>query len=123
MARLFLRVYFKPAEWLGPGKVQLLEAVRDQGSISGAARGMKMSYRRAWLLIDTLNALFDQPVVETTMGGRGGGAARLTAFGAEVIARYRAMEAAAAAALAPDLAALDAHLRQPPRRPRPVRVR
>lgn len=111
-AHLFLRVYFKPAEWLGPGKIQLLEAVRDEGSISGAARTMKMSYRRAWLLVDALNTLFDRPVVATTMGGRGGGAASLTEFGAEVIARYRAMEASAATALAADMRALEARVRK-----------
>jgi molybdate transport system regulatory protein len=112
MFRLFLRVYLTPTQWIGPGKVQLLEAIRETGSISGAARSMNMSYRRAWLLIEALNSMLDEVVVTTTLGGRGGGAASLTALGEELVARYRAGEAAARKAIEPTMAPLEHRVRQ-----------
>lgn len=115
MTKVFLRVYFRDDSWVGPGKVGLLEAIQENGSISGAARALGMSYRRAWLLIDGLNALFDTPVVSTTLGGRGGGTAALTPFGLEIVKRYRAMHAAAERAIARDAAALARHVRTPRR--------
>jgi molybdate transport system regulatory protein len=111
MTRVLLRLYLRDGRPLGPGKVQILESIRDGGSISQAARGMKMSYRSAWLLVDSMNAQFRKPVVETTLGGRGGGAAVLTDFGAELIRRYRSMERAARRAIARDLAAVERRLR------------
>jgi molybdate transport system regulatory protein len=69
---------------------------------------MGMSYRRAWLLVDPLNALFDQPVIATKHGGQGGGGAELTGFGSRVVQRYHATEAKAHAAVAADLAVLAA---------------
>lgn len=119
MAKPFLRVYFGES-WIGPGKVQLLEAIRLHGSISAAAREIGMSYRRAWLLVDSVNRMFREPAVLTTLGGQGGGAAALTPFGIEIIARYRAMEAATRRAIARDAAALGRRLktlRHPRRRP------
>ena len=101
---------------LGPGKVDLLEAIARKGAISAAAREMDMSYRRAWLLIDGLNELFDTPAVSTTLGGRGGGTAALTPFGLEIVKRYRAMHAAAEQAIARDVAALARHVRTASRR-------
>ncbi len=91
---------------VGPGKADLLEAVAETGSISSAARRMKMSYRRAWLLIDTMNQCFRQPVVDTATGGKGGGGARITACGREVLQIYRDMEQRAARAVAPRLTRL-----------------
>ncbi|MHB8496304.1 MAG: winged helix-turn-helix domain-containing protein [Casimicrobiaceae bacterium] len=96
---------------LGPGKVDLLEAIGATGSISAAAKALGMSYRRAWLLVDTMNRCFAQPVVAAEAGGARGGGARLTALGAEVVRRYRSVEAKAAKAGATDLAALVALLR------------
>ena len=93
---------------IGPGKAALLESVRDSGSISAAARGMGMDYKRAWLLLDSMNAAFDAPVVIAAPGGARGGGAQLTPFGAELLARYRRLEAAAAALAGEDLAALAA---------------
>jgi molybdate transport system regulatory protein len=116
MTKVFLRVYFRDDSWIGPGKVQLLEAIQEHGSISAAARVMDMSYRRAWLLIDGLNELFDTPAVSTTLGGRGGGTAALTPFGLEIVKRYRAMHAAAEQAIARDAAALSRHVRTAARR-------
>jgi molybdate transport system regulatory protein len=80
---------------LGPGKVALLEAIRDTGSISGAGRKLRMSYRRAWLLVDAMNRAFVEPVIETSTGGREGGGTVLTAVGEEIIRRYRRIEALA----------------------------
>lgn len=94
-ARISLRVDLAPSNRLGPGKVALLEAVEATGSISGAGRAMKMSYRRAWLLIDDLNRMFRLPVVEASTGGARGGGARLTATGRAVVAHYRAIESKA----------------------------
>lgn len=104
--RLSLRLDFTPGGRLGPGKTELLDAIAQTGSISAAGRAMKMSYRRAWLLVDDLNRMFRQPLVEAQPGGARGGGARLTPFGQEVVARYRAIEAATLLAGGADIAAL-----------------
>lgn len=103
---LSVRLELSPTVRLGPGKVRLLEQVRETGSISAAGRAMNMSYRRAWLLIDSLNRGFRQPVVSTQHGGRRGGGAQLTIFGEELIARYQRLQVAAEGAAAAELAAL-----------------
>ena len=115
MTRVLLRLYLSDRP-LGPGKVQVLELIRDGGSISEAARSMKMSYRSAWLLVDSMNSQFRKPVVNTTLGGRGGGSATLTDFGADVIRRYRSMERATRRAIGKDLTALERSLRSVRRR-------
>lgn len=106
IARLQIRVAFDSGLVIGPGKADLLEHVRDTGSISAAGRRMKMSYKRAWDLIDAMNRHFATPVVETSRGGTGGGGARLTAMGEEVIARYRRIQAEASEAVHPEVKAL-----------------
>lgn len=106
MTRLRIRIHFEGEHSLGPGKVRLLEAVAERGSISAAARSMQMAYRHAWEMLDDLNRCFREPVIETAKGGRAGGGARLTSFGEELIVRFHAMQAKADAALASDLAAL-----------------
>src|SRR5215469_11461657 len=108
MARLTLRLDFGPGQAIGHGKIRLLEAVRDYGSISAAGRSMGMSYRRAWLLVDELNKLFETPVVETKHGGSAGGGAELTPFGHQVVQQYRRIETKAHKAAAKELAALAA---------------
>lgn len=115
MTRLKLRIDFRPRGAVGPGKIALLEAIGRDGSISAAARALDMSYRRAWLLIDSMNALFRNPVVTTAAGGRHGGGAALTGFGRDLIQRYRAMEDEARLALAAHLAALEEQLAPPTR--------
>jgi molybdate transport system regulatory protein len=87
------RVDFSPECAVGPGKIALLEHIDSSGSLSEAARKLKMSYRRAWLLLEDLNTSFQQPVARMSVGGRGGGGASLTPFGAELVASYRAFEA------------------------------
>ncbi len=91
---------------VGPGKIELLEAIADAGSITAAAKSLGMSYRRAWLLIDTMNRCFRTRVVETEAGGNRGGGTRLTPLGAEVVRRYRSIEARAGKAGASEIAAL-----------------
>jgi len=112
MARLTLRLDFGQGRAIGHGKVRLLEAVRDHGSISAAGRSMGMSYRRAWLLIDELNRLFETPVVETKHGGSAGGGAELTPFGHGVVQHYRSIERKARKAAAGELATLAAAIVQ-----------
>jgi molybdate transport system regulatory protein len=124
VARLRLHVHLGEEHSLGPGKVQVLEAVREHGSISAAARALGMAYRHAWELVDDLNRAFREPVITTAAGGPEGGGARLTSFGEDLVRRFRAMEAATRAALDRDLAALDAALARPgarARRPAPSR--
>ncbi|KAA3500110.1 MULTISPECIES: winged helix-turn-helix domain-containing protein [Rhizobium/Agrobacterium group] len=87
-----LRIDFPPGERLGHGKIELMELIVETGSISAAGRAMDMSYRRAWLLVDALNHMFRQPVIESQRGGKQGGGAALTAFGAELLERYRGMQ-------------------------------
>jgi molybdate transport system regulatory protein len=106
--RFSFRLDFAPGGRLGPGKVQLLEAIGATGSISAAGRSMKMSYRRAWLLVDDLNRIFRAPLVEAQPGGAKGGGAHLTALGREIVATYRAVEAKALAAADREIAALRA---------------
>ena len=109
MARVRLRIYLGEEEHkLGPGKVQLLEAIQEHGSISAAARSMGMAYRHAWELVDDLNRCFESPVVAASTGGRAGGGAEITAFGEELIRRFHAMERATRRAIGRELAALDA---------------
>ncbi len=78
---------------MGPGKAELLEAIAEAGSISGAARKMGMSYRRAWLLVDTMNRCFKSPLVSSAAGGTQGGGASLTPLGQEVLAIYQQLQA------------------------------
>jgi molybdate transport system regulatory protein len=92
MARVSLRLGFTGEQALGPGKVRLLELIGETGSISAAGRAMKMSYRRAWMLINELNLMFREPLVEARPGGAHGGGASLTAAGTDVVRRYRAIE-------------------------------
>jgi molybdate transport system regulatory protein len=96
---------------LGPGKIDLLEAIARAGSITAAAKTLGMSYRRAWLLVDTMNRCFRDPVVEAEAGGERGGGTRLTALGDEVVRRYRASERLAEKAAAAELRALRRLLR------------
>lgn len=86
---------------IGPGKADLLEAIGRTGSISAAGREMRMSYRRAWVLVDQMNAAFVRPLVASKAGGSHGGGAELTRLGRDVLRRYRAMEKAAASAANP----------------------
>ncbi len=98
----------------GPGKADLLLAIVEAGSISAAAKRMGMSYRRAWLLVDTMNRCFTQPLVETAKGGNQGGGAHLTELGLEVLARYRELQGQVTALMAQHQAEFARCLREQP---------
>lgn len=98
-----VRILLGAAIAMGPGKADLLDAIAEAGSISAAARRLGMSYRRAWMLVDTMNRCFRSPLVSAAKGGQHGGGAQLTDFGRDVLQRYRQMEAHAAAAIAGDM--------------------
>lgn len=119
--RLVVRIKLRDDNILGPGKADLLEHVDRCGSISAAARELGMSYRQAWMLIDTLNAAFARPVIDTAQGGRAGGGARLTAVGKQILASYRHLQGKAEQSARADLDAI-ARLMTPtggrPARPR-----
>ena len=110
LLRLRQRILFGKAIAIGPGKAELLERIIATGSISAASRQMGMSYRRAWLLVDTMNQCFSSSLIETAAGGRGGGGARITPLGERVLALYRQIEEKTATAVADELSELSAHL-------------
>ena len=98
-----LRVMFGTEIAIGPGKAELLEAIAATGSISASAKRLGMSYRRAWLLVDTMNRCFREPVVASATGGSGGGGAVVTPFGHAVLEHFRRMGKAVDRALDPEL--------------------
>lgn len=102
--RLRLRIMLAPGQWLGPGKADLLEGIAETGSIAAAGRRMGMSYKRAWGLVEGLNASFSAPLVVASRGGAAHGGAGLTQLGAEVLALYRRAEADSVAASAGSMA-------------------
>jgi molybdate transport system regulatory protein len=106
MPRLKISIVFESGARIGPGKAKLLESIRETGSISAAARDMRMSYKRAWLLLDSMNQAFTEPLVAAAPGGARGGGAALTEFGAEVLERYRRIHAASVAETDAELTAL-----------------
>jgi molybdate transport system regulatory protein len=110
MTAIKLRIDFDDQRYIGHGRVQLLELIGEHGSISKAAKAMDMSYKRAWYLIDEFNSIFAEPLIERQHGGKGGGAAKLTPFGAELVRQYRNMEAKAMTAFAKPLAAMEKKL-------------
>ena len=116
---LTLRVLGPGRPAIGPGKAALIAHIGRTGSISAAARAMGMSYRRAWQLVEALNASFNEPVVMTAIGGRRGGGASVTAFGKHLVASYHAMEEKASAAIAADLRRFSRSLHKPVKRSDP----
>jgi molybdate transport system regulatory protein len=115
--RITIRVDLGTNGAIGPGKIRLMELISQHGSIAAAGKAMGMSYRRAWLLVDALNQLFREPLIAKQTGGSGGGGARLTKLGRDVVGRYRAIEGAAATASAADLRALKSSLAEKARAP------
>ncbi|MCV6597236.1 MAG: LysR family transcriptional regulator [Mangrovicoccus sp.] len=108
--RFRLRVHFGALGMIGPGKADLLDGIARTGSIAAAGRDMGMSYKRAWQLVETMNAMFRDPLVLRSRGGAKGGGAQITPTGQTVLAHYRAMEAAAIAASQADASAIEALL-------------
>ncbi len=107
---LRLRVVFDGHGMIGPGKADLLQGIAETGSISAAGRRMKMSYKRAWSLVETLNAMFAGPLVLSARGGAQGGGAALTPLGERVLAEYREIERKAREATDANRAAIAAML-------------
>ncbi len=107
---LHLRVVLADGVVLGPGRADLLQAIRDHGSISAAGRAIGMSYKRAWDLAEAVNNRFGTPLIDTSAGGVAGGGTRLTATGEAVLAAYRRIETAAAEAAGQEIRALEALL-------------
>lgn len=108
-----LRILLGGVIAMGPGKAALLEAIRDTGSISQAARSLGMSYRRAWLLVDAMNQSFVEPLVTASTGGEGGGGARVTDFGLAVLEDYQAMVRKATRSISAEMAHFRQRLRPP----------
>ena len=98
-----LQVVVEAGVRIGPGKADLLQGIKETGSISAAGRRIGMSYKRAWYLVEAMNGHFDRPLVAASKGGRSGGGARLTRLGEDVLSAFRDMEAATDKAIAPAL--------------------
>jgi molybdate transport system regulatory protein len=90
--RIRFRIDFAENLNLGPGKIALLEAIGNHGSLSTAAASLGLSYRRAWLLLDSLNKTFDKPVTHSNAGGKNGGKSSITDFGRLLVKQYRSLE-------------------------------
>lgn len=102
-ARFRMRVGRGDLISVGPGKITLLEAIEQTHSITAAAKSIRMSYRRAWILVDEMNASLKRPAVASSIGGESGGGSTLTETGMELVALYRRIEATAEKACAPDI--------------------
>lgn len=98
-----LRLVIDKEIGIGPGKIGLLEGIKQTGSIAAAGRQLDMSYKRAWYLVEAMNAHFGRPLVEASKGGKSGGGATLTQLGEDVLSAFREMEAATDKAIAPVL--------------------
>ena len=110
--RLSIRIDLASGDRIGPGKIALLEAIRTTGSISGAARSLEMSYRRAWLLVEEVNDTLREPAVTAETGGRRGGGAALTSVGERVVDLYRSIESQARSAASEEFRAIAKLVRQ-----------
>src|ERR1700740_1240662 len=110
---LSVRIDLDAEDRIGPGKILLLERIKECGSISAAGRALNMSYKRAWDLVDEINRICRRAAVERQTGGKNGGGAVLTPFGLSLVARYRKIERDAASAVKKELAALRSDIGRP----------
>jgi molybdate transport system regulatory protein len=110
VARFRLRISAGDAVAIGPGKIALLEAIAQTGSLTAAAKLLDMSYRRAWLLLDELNRSLKKPAVESAVGGQHGGGSQLTDAGRALVAHYRSIEETASEACAAEIRKLSSML-------------
>ncbi|HZC57509.1 MAG TPA: LysR family transcriptional regulator [Xanthobacteraceae bacterium] len=114
--RLSIRLDLPSGDRIGPGKIALLEAIRDTGSISAGARKVGMSYRRAWLLVEEINAALQEPAVTGITGGWQGGGAVVTPVGERIIKIYRAIETSAGKSVAAEFRAVEKIVRKDKRK-------
>jgi len=114
LLRAQLRIILGEEIAFGPGKADVLEAIRETGSISAAGKKMGMSYRRTWLLVDTMNRCFQQPLVDTAKGGAHGGGTQLTELGLQVLQQYRELQQEVALITEKHFSALKPLLRKKP---------
>jgi len=120
--RIRFRIDFGDSSFVGPGKIDLLEAIQRCGSLSQAAREIGMSYRRAWLLLEAVNGSFRERAAIASTGGRGGGGVQLTGFGEQLVATYRQLQRDIAALAAGRLREITAQtLASTPKSPVPRR--
>jgi molybdate transport system regulatory protein len=110
--RLSIRLDLASGDRIGPGKIELLEAIRSTGSISGAARSIGMSYRRAWLLVEDINKALREPAVRAETGGTRGGGAVVTPTGERIVGLYRSIESRARDAAGGEFRAISKLIRQ-----------
>jgi len=103
VARFRMRVTAGDVIAIGPGKIALLEAIGETGSLTSAAKSLDMSYRRAWMLLDELNGALKKPAVDSTKGGQHGGGSELTDVGRQLVELYRRIDTTATRACAPDI--------------------
>jgi molybdate transport system regulatory protein len=111
MAKLSIRIDFDRGQRIGPGKIALLQAIEREGSISGAARALGMSYRRAWWLVEETGVILGMAVVQSKVGGQAGGGAVLTPAGQHLVSQYLTLEEATAIAAQPILKSLQKKLK------------
>lgn len=110
ISTLKLRLYAGDEIAMGPGKADLLEAIQETGSITNAGKALGMSYRRTWMLVDTMNRCYRLPLVITVKGGAQGGGAKVTELGAQVLAAYRKLQVKTATAGCKELDFLESKL-------------
>lgn len=79
-------------DFLGKGRMELLIRIGQSGSITKAAKDMKMSYKAAWDAIDAMNNLSEFPLVESSKGGKGGGGTTITEYAKELIETYTVLQ-------------------------------
>lgn len=75
-------------KFFGPGRLELLKEIERCGSIASAAKSMGMSYKKAWVMVEEMNARGSQPYVLTQKGGTKGGGTQITATGRRVMEEY-----------------------------------
>ncbi|WP_104697261.1 MULTISPECIES: winged helix-turn-helix domain-containing protein [unclassified Helicobacter] len=92
--KVFLNFWIKKDthNYLGRGKIQLLKYIQETGSLSQAAKKMKMSYKAAWDDIQTINTHSPKPVVETIVGGKNGGGSKISDYGIELIKTFESLQ-------------------------------
>lgn len=120
MTRVILRIDFDDERYVGHGRIELMELIAQYGSIAQAAKAMNMSYKRAWYLVDSINATFAEPIIERRHGGKGGGSAELTPFGQQLVHDYREMEREVLKVFSKPLKSMEKHLA--PMKPRAAKA-